>query len=93
MKIKLCFKWQDLRIGLCVDTKINTLYIHPLPMIRVSISVPQRHYVIIGKYSQKPIGCCYSCGKADVLEEEPGSTLIRIRKRDCPICGRGASES
>lgn len=31
------------------------------------------HYLIIGAYSKKPIGCtCGQSGKNDVLAEEPG---------------------
>lgn len=45
------------------------------------------HYLIIGAYSKKPIGCtCGNSGKKDVLEEEPGSTFIKVQRRKCPIC-------
>lgn len=45
------------------------------------------HYLIIGKYTNKPIGCtCGKSGKRDVLDEEPDSTFIKVQRRKCPIC-------
>lgn len=45
------------------------------------------HYIIIGAYSKKPIGCTCGCsGKRDVLAEEPGCTFKRVSQKRCPIC-------
>jgi hypothetical protein len=45
------------------------------------------HYLIIGHYSGKVIGCCRGkSGKMDVLEEEPLSTFKRVSRRKCPVC-------
>lgn len=45
------------------------------------------HYLIIGGYTHKPIGCTWGeDGKAQVLEEEPRATFQRIAKRSCPVC-------
>lgn len=45
------------------------------------------HYLIIGYYSGKAIGCCCGkSGKQDVLAEEPLSTFKRVSRRKCPIC-------
>ena len=45
------------------------------------------HYLIVGHYSGKVIGCCCGkTGKIGVLTEEPLSTFKRVSKRKCPIC-------
>lgn len=45
------------------------------------------HYLIIGAYSKKPIGCtCGQSGKNDVLAEEPGCKFKRVSRKKCPIC-------
>lgn len=55
--------------------------------IRMFLNRFKPHYLIIGKYTGKPIGCiCGKRGKSDVLEEEPGATFQRVRRRKCPIC-------
>lgn len=47
------------------------------------------HYLIIGHYTGKAIGCtCGKRGQKDVLEEEPRATFKRIKKRNCPICNQ-----
>lgn len=51
------------------------------------------HYLIIGKYSDRPIGCtCGESVKKEVCKKELGSTFKRIQRRECPICAdlRGA---
>lgn len=45
------------------------------------------HYLIIGHYTSKVIGCtCGEHGKADVLAEEPLSTFKWVPLWKCPIC-------
>lgn len=45
------------------------------------------HYLIIGHYSGKVIGCCCGKnGKQNALDEEPLSTFKRVNKRKCPVC-------
>lgn len=45
------------------------------------------HYLIIGHYTGKIIGCtCGKSGKEEVLNEEPLSTFKRVSKRKCPAC-------
>lgn len=45
------------------------------------------HYLIIGRYTGKAIGCtCGKKGRQEVLEEEPGCTFKRVSRRKCPIC-------
>lgn len=45
------------------------------------------HYLVIGCYNRKAIGCTYGRrGCKEVLEEEPGCTFKRVSRRKCPIC-------
>lgn len=87
MKIKFQFKWFDFWVGAYIDVENNTLYICPFPMVVINIALPQRHYLIYSKYlPDTPIGCCSTCGKEDVLAEEPGSTFVRVKRANCPVC-------
>lgn len=85
--MKLFFRWYDIWIGAYIDRPRRVLYICPIPMVGVRIKLPERHYLIWGRYyKEKPIGCTSSRGREGVREEEPGSTFQRISKRKCPIC-------
>jgi len=87
MKVQLQFKWFDLWIGLFIDSKNKVLYMCLIPMVVIKIVLPQRHYMIYGKYyKEKPIGCCSELGKEGVFEEEPGCTLVRVKKKKCLVC-------
>lgn len=53
-----------------------------------NVAVKHDHYLIIGHYTQKPIGCCSEVGLADVKEEEPLATVKPWPKETCPICNK-----
>ena len=45
------------------------------------------HYLIIGHYSGRVIGCCCGkSGKQEVLAGDPLSTFKRISRQKCPVC-------
>lgn len=44
----------------------------------------EKHYLIIGAYIQKPIGCTWD--RLDVLFEEPEATFEEIDPDQCPVC-------
>jgi hypothetical protein len=88
VKIELLFKWYDIWVGLYVDRINKTFYLCLLPMIVLKIKLPRSHYLIYGKYyKEKPMGCCDD--KEDALNEEPGITFVKIKKKNCSICNRG----
>lgn len=49
-------------------------------------NIQNGHYLIIGYYTQSPIGCCSTEAILDVLEEEPLSTFQRVTEEECPNC-------
>lgn len=55
----------------------------------VALLVRKQHYLIIGGYTHKPIGCTWGEeGKAGVLAEEPRATFEPVDEMKCPICHR-----
>lgn len=88
-KLQLKFVWYDMWVGVYYDRISHDLYICPLPMIVIKVSLPQRHYVIVGGSSGLDIGCCYEWSKSDVLAEEPTATFRPVRESKCPVCKEG----
>jgi len=83
LNIKLQLKWYDLWVGAYIDKPNRTVYICPIPMIVIKITLPKPHYLIIGNYTNSPIGCCID--PSDVIEQ---CTFQKIKKKNCPICNR-----
>jgi hypothetical protein len=87
LTFKPMFIWYDLWIGIFIDKPKRHVYIILFPTLVLRVTLQEKHYHIIGYYyKDEPIGCCSERGKADVLEEEPGSTFIEVDRNTCTIC-------
>lgn len=91
VRVRPYFKWFNSWIGLYYDVKERAIYIGIVPMIGIKVELPEtkrsrKHYLIIGKHINEPIGCCSEDAIEDVLKEEPGSTFVEVDPCKCPVC-------
>ena len=94
MKITPFFRWYDLWIGAYVDTKNRTVYLCPLPMVGVKISLPHKSPNRVGTmYDNKitykicsyddPIPACPFCGGEASMNEDTYFTDYYVI---CSLC-------
>lgn len=82
MKIKPFFRWYDLWIGVFIDKEHGVLYVCPIPMFGFKVMIPIRHYLIVSRLINKPIGCCYNT--KDVNETD--IDFVKVKDTKCPVC-------
>lgn len=82
MKIKLMFAWYDFWVGLFWDAKKHALYIFPVPMFGVRITIWGRRCYVVRKrglfYRPK------DCGYTDRISEAARYTYAEAKAREYP---------